>query len=1394
MKSKAKILNIISLLGLSLLSINGVYSLSACEKADDGKTDKVPTGVKYCIASDGKIKYRDESDSTKLNELSGVEIYGFNTSGAKIEGNDIESLTDANIESIFKCDESSICTQIRDDVIKFEENIFINIYENNGKINHQLIKHQSQNNEAFTNNAAKDSLNIILCDGEKCSREIAAENNVYLNGDKIMKCISSKCSVVSEVTEESYYLNAGDSTNPLISCTNNDKVPSKITCSSSADNNGYYINGISSKSIINCNSQQCDQYTPSLNSYFLNKDGKGDKQLIVCHGGTCSAQSGENNDYYLTLITDDQEKKTYNVISCTTTETADGKRSTTTECKIQALTESKGYYRNADDNTNDTYPLIKCKSTGCSSLKIGQDILPGYYIDITEDSPSILICNDQTCSKDEKSNYSNKINGNYKFDSVNLQFVVDSTENEDDVYSSVASGSDDENALYYYVEINSTKGFPGITQNTTTLFKVSKYYIVRVVTDGIIFVDTTTNKVTDDGTPGSDTVIYTCTKSKKICSIGKTCNPETYLLDVQNSIGYYCSSKKVISKITEDGYYIDSSNGTTKRPLIYCVSGVCKSLTSSNYFVNAGSDKTSNPLIYCNGTTCRTNPGSTGYYLSGVKDSNGNSGIIKCTSSSNCDAISTSSIKKNEHYYLNNGSDKIQKALIRCKNKNCITTLASDGYFITSDGSSLIYCENAISCSSITASAGYYNAAVSSDSGKKIIECTALSSVNCELKDANVGYYVAKTANILINCNVTPCKATTVTNGIYRSATTQVISSKRDFNEDENSQVSNKERATTAVVYNIITCSTTGCNELTTSELASIPVCTFSNNKCFINNRVTISTSTVSAISSGSYCTNSDRSIIYFATDTVVIDPYIIDGTTSIYTYTTTTTNCIEALDKYSSYYYTVGSSIYKISESSIVQIVSTGYYFINVETNTLVNGNSIESYNQENVKLFRCNDSSCSIIDKPDTVTYYADVNKRIIQYNPNSDSYSFAYENDVICIYANNKCTPRADVKSMEFCITYKGELALVTNDIKSRETGECYKADGISSKVYGLSQYMYVMNAFSAERIVDTAYYVISMSTNSTATIRDYDGRNNSVRIYGCIESKCNLINPVEGVYYYDSISRYMFRYTKSKWVSPQAAGYALISTSPNDVYINRFSLKNNRTTIDGKVRTGYYYTIDKEMYECDQDKYQCEKISDNGYYFTVSGEIYQCIYDSEGLEETECIKKNCIVGQYYYLNSKYYYCGSGYILNLVTDKTCEYDDRVIINFPVAFSESYPDKIKNAVESISTVNNSTALVTNINSKYVTSVSGVFTNCTYTVEEKESEFDLVCVNNYVAVNEKTDNVEICSVSQLGYVECVEDENNPEKCNPSGAISRYAKGFTFMFSIIISTILYLFI
>jgi len=71
--------------------------------------------------------------------------------------------------------------------------------------------------------------------------------------------------------------------------------------------------------------------------------------------------------------------------------------------------------------------------------------------------------------------------------------------------------------------------------------------------------------------------------------------------------------------------------------------------------------------------------------------------------------------------------------------------------------------------------------------------------------------------------------------------------------------------------------------------------------------------------------------------------------------------------------------------------------------------------------------------------------------------------------------------------------------------------------------------------------------------------------------------------------------------------------------------------------------------------------------------------------------------------------------------------------------------------------------------------------------VEETKSNFDLVCVNNFVSVDETTDDVKICSIEQLGYVECVEDENNPEKCNVSSSHTRISLS---IFCVVVATML----
>jgi len=718
----------------------------------------------------------------------------------------------------------------------------------------------------------------------------------------------------------------------------------------------------------------------------------------------------------------------------------------------------------------------------------------------------------------------------------------------------------------------------------------------------------------------------------------------------------------------------------------------------------------------------------------------------------------------------------------------------------------LIQCTSSSNCVEFTPTVNYYDNADSSEGNNTIINCEQSSQViNCSIEQTNSGFYMSSIPNVLIRCKSgSKCRTITVKNGIFRGALKGLTGGSKRTDEQE--VVESVEREVEDIelekgnkmsvamprdsddAYGIIRCIAGKCSALSPSEVASIPVCEFNNNKCYITLEYAMTKSATTSISAGNICTNADRSVFYFATDTIVVKPNVISGVTATYVFTTTNSNCLEVNDSYTDMFFTVGSNIYLLDQGSVLQFYESGYYFINTAKNTLVNGNDIDAYNDESVKLYKCNGSSCSISNKPNSLTYYADVNKRILKYNINSDAYSFAYPKDITCIFANNKCTPNADLKNQEFCITYKGELVLAKQDIKNRETGECYKATSITNTIYGYSQYLYNMNVNSAQMVDETGYYIVNLSTNTTVVSKNYKTKNNNLVLYGCQFSSCKEYTPDENTYYYDSRAKTILKYHDGVWSTPDTSGYAYISIDPTNTYIYKFTKKLDEIKINSIANYGYYYTVDGEMYHCNQDENgDCVPISNTGYYFTNAGEVFYCVHDSEELEPTECVKQACVSGQYYYINDAYYCCEVSSLLVPVMSRYCSYNENVIVNFPLALTDEYPEKIKQAIEGIEKNNNSTAVVTLRGKNYLKSVTGIFTNCTYNVEETKSSFDLVCVNNFVSVDQETDEVKICSMEQLGYVECIEDEENPEKCNVSGSFARLSLS---IMSVVVATLL----
>ncbi|OUM56350.1 hypothetical protein PIROE2DRAFT_19070, partial [Piromyces sp. E2] len=873
-------------------------------------------------------------------------------------------------------------------------------------------------------------------------------------------------------------------------------------------------------------------------------------------------------------------------------------------CKLKSPFTSSGYYLNGGYNKSINQTIVCDSSDGCQTQKV--DL--GYYVNAGDTSRPIIKCEKEgsECVAEETKKcpeIKDAIAGNYCYEENQLKFYSASN-----TTAISASKSDD----YYTFATIPSGGFPGIKSETGALFKISQYYINRFYQSGVVMIDKSGKLVDSLINDQSDVSLYDCNDTTKICSERPGCTANTYMYDSENRKAVFCNNGK-LEYADISGYVVDGNRaiGSNHPYLIECESDgrKCTSFKPkvASYYENAGYDSSINNLIQCSNNNCITVAAEVGYYVGHEGE-----GIIQCTSSTSC----SYSQSKSKVKYVNAGANKTSNAIISCtKSNGCTAIKANIGYYLTYSSTLLIQCTSPSNCVEFTPTVNYYDNADSTESSNSIINCVQSSQViSCALEATNNGFYMSSAPNVLIRCKSgSKCRTVVVKNGIFRGAIKGLLGgSKRSVAMDETvNTVHDTEKDTINIeseanaeveedgtkvamprdsddAYGIIRCVAGKCSALTASEIASIPVCEFNNNKCYITLEYAMTKSATTSISAGNICTNADRSVFYFATDTVVVKPNVISGVTATYIYTTTNSNCLEVNDAYTDMYFTVGSNIYLLDQGSVLQFYESGYYFINTAKNTLVNGNDIDAYNDENVKLYKCNGSSCSIMDKPDSLTYYTDVNKRILKYNVNSDSYSFAYSKDITCIFANNKCTPNADLKNQEFCVTYKGELVLAKADIKNRETGECYKASGITNTIYGYSQHLYNMNIFSAQMVDETGYYIVNLSTNTTVVSKNYKTKNNNLVVYGCQLSSCKEYTPDEDTYYYDARAKTILRYRNGIWSTPANSGYAYISLDPATTYIYRFTKKLDEVTINAMANYGYYYTVDGEMYHCNQDE--------------------------------------------------------------------------------------------------------------------------------------------------------------------------------------------------------------
>jgi len=773
--------------------------------------------------------------------------------------------------------------------------------------------------------------------------------------------------------------------------------------------------------------------------------------------------------------------------------------------------------------------------------------------------------------------------------------------------------------------------------------------------------------------------------------------------------------------------------------------GTCTDFDSSDaintnkYYINAAADSLSGALVnYSSGGFSVVDGKSGAYYP-------GNEGLIKCDSDS-CSYESTGITSPGSNsYYLST----LVGYIIKCSSTGCDNVpVTSETYFMnaasTTTSNQLIYC-NGSQCDGLTTTSGNY---VDGNTGY-VITCTGGV---CDINNDVGNFYLSTNPNILIDCTGTSCENVQAKIGIY-------ITGGPKGGE-------------------FISCDTTSCNELSQTEIDKIPVCEVASNKCHVVINPNGATEANQLLPEGGYCTNSSKDTLYFATNTIELEDSIV---------VTSSSNCIQAAQTYYQYYYTVGSTIYHVDDGEVTQITAAGYYFINTNNNKLVTGSNIEDYNNSYVKLYKCNGVTCVVVPEPSSITYIADVSKRIFKFSGNS--YTFAYDKDVLCAYANNKCIPNTDLKSTEFCITSAGELVIAAGDIEAKKSGDCYKAGSISNEIFGYSSNLYKLSLYDATLVDSTGYYLVTVSTNSTTEYKEFNSKNSNIVLYGCSLSSCSVKTPEEGVYYYDNVSHFLVRYdtAASQWTLPTTSGYALVSTEPGEKYIRKFTVdanSTNKVTLSDKVSDGYYYTVDSEMYECpNTEGTSCNLIDESMYVMTNDNELFYCNVDDDNLAATVCNKQSCVLGELYYIGGYHFRCVTGNVFNILSTKYCNTDELVVVNFPTAFSETYPANVKAAVDEIAKNNNSTATV-KAGSNHLTVIPGIFTNCTYDKEEKVANFDLVCIENYVVLdNEKEP--QICSTAKLGFVGCNEDSENPDKCNPSSAMTIFLSKVAIAFAMV---------
>jgi len=205
---------------------------------------------------------------------------------------------------------------------------------------------------------------------------------------------------------------------------------------------------------------------------------------------------------------------------------------------------------------------------------------------------------------------------------------------------------------------------------------------------------------------------------------------------------------------------------------------------------------------------------------------------------------------------------------------------------------------------------------------------------------------------------------------------------------------------------------------------------------------------------------------------------------------------------------------------------------------------------------------------------------------------------------------------------------------------------------------------------------------------------------------------------------------------------------------------------------------------------ENDYSCELITTPNDYFTVNGFILHCedkeIEEEEEGEEDQRKEENstlfqceimkCNSDEIYSIYEDYYRCHSNHLLLKINNKQCSFNEKVVINYPTMFNNAMDEDVYRQVLNAEALQEKYHRKTSRSRRrkpednIIPSIHGVFTNCTYDKEVKVFNYDLICAEDQVMVNLHTKIIEICSKMDYGFVQCVAEENNPDRCNPNAS------------------------